>query len=424
MKLLSTLTILIWFQGIACETRVFSEDFNKVSLRAKIDRVQPMTGIVLWTGNEILQEDRKSRKEEVPIQLEFIYMGYDQIVKEKGIYNWEPVEKILKRVALRKHQAIIRWHDCYVGKATGVPQYIKKSKNYHEIEALSEKKKTGFPDWSNQEWQDFLPDFFTQFAKKYQIDPRIAFVEVGFGLWGEYHIYDGPMKLGKTFPSKSFQTKFMNHLDKTLQKIPWMISIDAAGDHTPFANNPQLLQKKFGLFDDSFNQKNHSQENEPNWRIMGLERWKSSPMGGEFSFFEDEDQKKALSIQGAHGIPFSRQAAKFHISFMIGDDQPNYQSLQTIKENGLACGYRFQIIRFETSPSQAKIVVKNIGIAPIYYDAFPAIDGVRSKESLKGLLPFESKSFLISKGGRKPKLTIECDHLVPGQRIDFEANLP
>ena len=29
-----------------------------------------------------------------------------------------------------------------------------------------------------------------EFAARYDDDPRIAFLQVGFGLWGEYHIYD------------------------------------------------------------------------------------------------------------------------------------------------------------------------------------------------------------------------------------------
>ena len=45
-------------------------------------------------------------------------------------------------------------------------------------------------------------------AEKYKNDPRLAFIQTGFGLWSEYHIYDGPFELGKTFPSKDFQDSF------------------------------------------------------------------------------------------------------------------------------------------------------------------------------------------------------------------------
>ena len=51
-----------------------------------------------------------------------------------------------------------------------------------------------------------------------------------------------------------------------------------------------------------------------------------APAGGEFSFFEDRDQAEALAPNGPHGVLFERQAAKFHVSFIVGDAQPRFQS--------------------------------------------------------------------------------------------------
>ena len=89
----------------------------------------------------------------------------------------------------------------------------------------------------------------------------------------------------------------------------------------------------------------------------------------------------------------------------------------------MACGYRFQVESFEASPRQYRVVIRNAGIAPIYYDAFPAVNEVRSQTSLKGLLPGEHRAFDIIAGGASPDLSIECDRLVPGQSIGFAANL-
>jgi hypothetical protein len=67
--------------------------------------------------------------------------------------------------------------------------------------------------------------------------------------------------------------------------------------------------------------------------------------------------------------------------------------------------------------------VSNIRIAPIYYDAFPAVDGQRARVSLKGLLPGQSKTIEIERGGPSPKLTIESNRLVSGQQIGFDAEI-
>tara|TARA_R110001592_G_scaffold165883_1_gene400455 strand:+ start:46354 stop:47493 length:1140 start_codon:yes stop_codon:yes gene_type:complete len=290
-----------------------ADELRPQRLQSKIANVQPMTGIVVWSTNEAAST--------APIQLEFAYLKYNQVVQEKGKYNWQPVERLLDEIAGRKHQAILRWHDTYVGEPTGAPAFIKALPNYREITEKSENKLTGFPDWSNQEWQAFVLEFYTRFAEKYDRDPRLAFVQVGFGLWAEYHIYDGPMKPGETFPDKDYQRTFIRHLTSRFRETPWMISVDAAGDHAPFAEDALLSKSPFGIFDDSFNHQRHEKENEPNWHIFGMDRWKRAPTGGEFSFFRKKDQKDALAPNGPYGIPFAEQAAKFHVSFIIGDDQ-------------------------------------------------------------------------------------------------------
>lgn len=400
---------------VVARANCLADELVPIKLSSRVTHPQPMTGIVLWTTNE--------KVETAPIQLEFSYLKYNQVVSDKGVYDWAPVDKLLAAVASRKHQAILRWHDTYIGQPTGVPKYIESLDDYHGKTAKSEGRPTGFPDWSHPELQGFVLEFFSEFARRYDSDPRLAFVQAGFGLWSEYHIYDGPMKLGGTFPSKEFQGRFARHLSREFRQTPWMLSVNAAEEHAPFATDQKLLALNFGAFDDSFNHAQHNKWNEVNWGRIGLDRWKTSPTGGEFSFYEPKDQQEALSPSGPHGISFEQQAAKYHVSFIIGDAQPRYQSRERLIEACLASGYRFRVTRFDASATRAEVTIQNTGIAPIYYDAYPAIDGTRAQESLKGLLPQESRTFEIAAGGEAPTLTIECDRLVPGQRIEFDADL-
>jgi hypothetical protein len=393
------------------------ERFVAVPLASRIANVQPMTGIVLWTTSE---HNRTSS-----IQLEYSYMKYGDVVAERGQYDWGVMDRLLERVAARRHQAIVRFYFVYPGNPTTVPGYIKALPDYHETRGRSEGKPTTFPDWSHRELREFTLDFYEKLAARYDDDPRLAFVETGFGLWAEYHIYSGPMLLGKTFPDKSFQAAFARQLGRVFRKTPWMISVDAAAaSRTPFAAQRDLLKIPFGVFDDSFLCQQHARENEPNWNVFGRDRWKRAPAGGEISYYTAHDQKEALAANGPHGIPFEKAAADFHITFMIANDQPKYQKMDRIRAAGLACGYKFRILAFEASPSRSRVTVTNTGVAPIYHDAYLAVDGVRAEQSLKGLLPGESRTDEIKAGGTSPKLTIACDRLVPGQAIEYDANLP
>jgi hypothetical protein len=394
---------------ITLTTKAAENTWRSVALKSQITHVQPMTGIVMW-------EDSKNSFSNA-IQLEYSYMRYCDVVSEKGVYDWNAVERKLNSTASRGHQAILRFWDTYPGHQTSVPEYIKALPDYKETQAKSEGRDTGFPDWSNPEYQRFFLEFYEKFAEKYDQDPRLAFLETGFGLWAEYHIYSGPEEPGKTFPSLDFQARFFQHLTNVFKNTPWLISKDAhEGKRTPFVNQPELLRLKFGIFDDTFHLAWQPGYNLEGWTFFGRERYKESPMGGEILF----PNKERVELFSKNWI---EQTRNFGMTFMICEQLPRWSSMEQIAGHGMACGYKFRITSFESSTTELRITVLNTGVAPIYYDAFVNINGVRAAESLKYLQPGESRQFVVKAGGDNPKLAIECDRLVPGQQIEYEADL-
>jgi len=276
MRLNSDFLLVVCVLLLASGSPILAQNSNSIPLVSKITHVQPMTGVVLWKDNEAAATNPDA------ISLEFRYCGYNEVVDEKGEYDWSIVDKVLDEIAERNHQAILRFHYVYVGKKTTVPAFIQNRDDYKKIIGTSEKKKTHFCDWSNKALQDFTLEFYTRFAKRYDNDPRIAYLQTGFGLWAEYHIYSGPRKLGETFPTKDYQEKFLRHLDGQFKSLPWSISIDAADyDYSPLEDNRSLLALDFGVFDDSFLCKPHAKENAVNWKILDSARWKRQPGGGE-----------------------------------------------------------------------------------------------------------------------------------------------
>jgi len=384
-------------------------EFQSIPLQSKITSVQPMTGIVLF--------EQRDNKETDVIQMEYSNMRYNDVVKERGIYDWTVVERTLNSTASRSHQAILRFWDTSPGRESTVPDYIKALPDYNNIVAKSENRDTGFPDWSHPEYQRFMLEFFEKFAAKYDKDPRLAFLEVGFGLWSEYHIYQPGEILGTNFPSKEFQAKYFKHLASIFKELPWMISQDAHPDsRSPFASQPELLDLKFGLFDDSFHLAWEPSYNLNGWKFFGLKRYEESPAGGEI-LFPNEERSNFVDSN------WTQKTKEFGITFMITEQWLRWITVDRLRQNSMDCGYKFQITDFKTNENSAKITVKNIGVAPIYYDAFVTVNGVRSTESLKYLQAGNSREFLVRSGGKKPRLTIESDRLVPGQKIEYVADL-
>ena len=391
---------------------------TRVALQSAITHVQPMTGIVLWNTSG-------SNKKEY-VQLEFSYMLYSDVCKEKDVFDWTPMDKLLQEVASRGHQAVVRFRYTYPGHSCAVPNYIKNWPGYEVTNGKSEGRNTEFPDWRCEELQRFHMEFHRRFAERYDKDPRLAFVETGFGLWAEYHIYDGPCVIGKTFPSHEFQAEFLPKMDEWFQDTPWLFSIDAADSkYAPFHKQKELLDLNFGNFDDSFMCDDWSGYNWSGWKFFGEERYKKGPAGGEFSYYTDYDQKHALDKEGMHGRKFEDMVAKVHMTFIIGNDQPGKQTPERIAEAAMSMGYRFEIRDFQVKEGEgAAVRIANVGVAPIYRDAYVEVEGVRGDLNLSALMPGDEAWVIIPcKASTASRPAIACDHLVSGQEIQYQADI-
>ena len=435
--------------GLLSAATSFSAPVN-VALNSAVTRPQPMTGLVLWPdqAKDLNTTHGKS------IQLEFSYCLPCKVVTgcaDDGtvMYDWTWFDRILDDVASRGHQLIARFRYEYPnskdvdGKTAGmtaVPQYIKDRSDYNETyNKVKGDGATYYADWSNAELQRFTKQFYTDFAERYGNDPRLAFVEVGFGHWSEYHIYGTTLRLGVNFPSKEYQKEFFLHLDNVMGTIPWGVSIDAADDtYSPVAGDSGLMALGFGCFDDSFMHKDHEigsndGYNEECWQGIGsATRWQHGFAGGEVSYYTDADQKNFLNPAGMYGHTWEEQAAKYHITFMIANDAPEgkYGTGSRFAEASMATGYRFRVKECVTDSEagETRLLVTNDGIAPLYRDAYFAIGDVRSETSLRGLLPDQEKwitvpAALTLDGSGRPTVTptIVSPDILPSQSIEYDA---
>jgi len=423
---------------------------RSVALNKSIESLEPMKGIVFWPDQAKSQKDLQGS-----ISLEFSYCLPCAVVTgktgDKINYDWSSFENMLNDIKSRGHQAIVRFRIEYpsetitnasgctekVKGATAVPNYIKANKSYTETysEDPGGDGPTYYADWSNKELQWFYKQFYTDFSAKYDKDSRIAFVQAGFGHWAEYHIYGTTLKLDTNFASKDYQSTFLQHLDTLFQETPWSISIDAADKkYTPIAGNKTLLALNFGLFDDSFMHEKHdiSQgegDNEKNWQTIGTDRWKTSPAGGEISYYEDKDQHEFLNPAGLYGVTWEDAAAKYHMTYVIGNDAPegSYATKERVYEASSYAGYKFEITGYAVNKISAAVRVKNIGIAPLYHNAYVTVKGVRSEKSLKGILPGKEATFTVAGiqigDSESPEVSITSDKLLKDATIPYKANL-
>lgn len=435
------LSVLLLSSCNNAQPKIDDEDpgYKKVALTATITSVQPMTGMVLW--NDMARSKHPTHGQ--CISLEFSYVQPCRLVtgKENGqlVYDWTYLDDKLSAAASRNHQMVVRFPLCYPSNsdnceatkgATYVPDYIKALPDYNETYSANPggDGPTYYPDWTNSELQWFVRQFYSDLAARYNNDPRIAFLEVGFGHWGEYHIYGTNIKFGVNFPTKEYQKNFFLHLSEVLT-MPWLVSVDAGDNsYSPLQGNAQLAELHFGLFDDSFMHAGHELSqgegwNERCWQWSGINRWQTGVCGGEISYYTTKDQREFLNPEGLYGVTWEEAAAKYHMSFIICNDatRGKYFTPERVTEAGLASGYRFAILSCGTNGEDTHVKVVNRGVAPIYRDAYITVDGVRATESLRGLLPGEEHTFTVKAVATADNVTITSDFILSTQQIGFDA---
>lgn len=422
---------------------IHARRWKDVRVESRIEGVQPMTGLVLWPQ----QARRLDAEYGKSIQLEFAYCLPSRVVKdcrEDGAieYDWTWFDRILTDVASRGHQLVARFRYEYPSSRdvdgrtrgmTAVPRFIRRQEGYEEtFNDVRGDGPTWYADWRSEALMRFTKQFYADFAERYRNDARLAFLEVGFGHWSEYHIFGTPLELGRNFPSKAYQSEFFLHLDSVMQGLPWLVSIDA-GDrrYSPYPDDEALRQLAFGLFDDSFMHKGHEMQsgsgfNERMWQNTdGSRRWKTGVCGGEISYYTEREQREFLRKDGLYGHTWEEQSGKYHLSFIIANDAPRgeYGTAERFREAGMAVGYRFAVWDVKTNGRETRLVVTNRGTAPLYRDAYFSIAGVRSSATLKGLLPGEEREISIPCGiGKGQAPIIVSDAILQTQRIGYETD--
>ena len=88
-------------------------------------------------------------------------------------------------------------------------------------------------------------------------------------------------------------------------------------------------------------------------------------------------------------------------------------------------GYKFEIKDYRVKGDEAAVLITNIGVAPIYRDAYVEVGGVKGEYSLKNLMPGEEVWIHFKGTGISAQTVPEivCDHLVPGQKIEYAADI-
>ncbi|MFT4143048.1 MAG: DUF4832 domain-containing protein [Mobilitalea sp.] len=318
-----------------------------------------------------------------PHSMEWFYVPVKDVQTGMDSFDWTALEERLDAVAARGHQAVFRLYYDYPAVESGVPQFLIDAglelRYYDEPDNLGG---AGYsPDYSNKEFQTSMINLIHAFGEKYDGDPRIACITLGLlGFWGEWHNwpYDEDTSDGKPDWSitSELYTKVLEAYDAAFDTTLLVVREPKWGvdNETP----------DIGFHDDSFAYATLTADaGGQTWSFMQKlfdlkvqDKWQTNVIGGEVyppsqaTLFSEE------KWEGDSGQSWAACLAQTHVTWLINEKIKTYtgEDLAAAKIASNQMGYDFQVDKayfkdiLDDNSLYLKIDLKNIGIAPFYYD--------------------------------------------------------
>ena len=337
----------------------------------------------------------------LPYSLEWFYLPVNAIVTAEDTYDWATLDRWLNSIAARGHQSVFRLYLDYPGRQTGVPRYlidagIDTSRRYTDYG----NNNTSFsPDYDDPRIITMLQNLVDALGQRYDADPRIGYITQGLtGFWGENHTYpyDGTASSQNWTPSSQTQNTLYAAWDDAFDTTPTLARYPRP------ANEPHDI----GYHDDSFA---YSTLPTADWHFLAqldaagaTDTWQTAPIGGEIY----PQLQPCLYNTHCSPDPLTDTIDQAHPTWLLNQQafKPGYPGDQRTQAltTQTQLGYTFRIERvgFNRTLGGARtisIVVKNLGVAPLYYawpaeialldpDGMPVVSA-QAQTTLSGLLP-------------------------------------
>jgi len=316
-----------------------------------------------------------------PHSMEFQYLALSQLVTGDDQYDFQPLEKLLDDIASRGNQAVFRIMLEYPGRTNLIPRFlIDAGLTVHRYENTNTApwppKAVETPDYEDPLLRKALQQFVRELGKRYDGDPRIAYITAGLlGTWGEWHTHPRT----DLWASKDVQREVLDAYAQSFRKTPVLLRYPAGEDDPRYA---PTHQRPFGYHDDSFAYATlNTGRRSDDWffqarliRAGAEETWKRFPIGGEIRpevwgcCFDDPPCTPP-------GQSFDACRDATHVTWLMDTGMFRQQASPERIQRALAevrrMGYEFHVksadVRIDADQVRLTLEVRNTGIAPFYH---------------------------------------------------------
>lgn len=325
---------------------------------------------------------------------------WEDLNPEEGVYNWEPIDTMLKACEQAGMTYAIRIIP--YSTATGsdsnygvehdfVPQWVYDKGAKQDIATYKYREnspKIKVPNWSDPIYIQAYKDFMTALAKRYDNNPRIEYIENrAFGNMGEWHTSEF---IGNTMPSTELQKDMINHFASVFKNTTSSVFVGAREVYD-YANSLGCAKRNDGLV----------MARNTEWTLAPSYRANIMTMGDNHNTYENmlkQDNGEYLKWTPEH----YRECIEIaHLTFMAIDQDSGCgytiyrDNKELIDEMSNKLGYNFTVTSAVRTGNKLKVTLKNTGLAAAFFDinlAAEITDEAGNKVSNFG------KPILIEKG--------------------------
>ena len=374
---LSLITILFTLLFISCASlsnesaSKNTEKTGKNELYKEIEEANALKGFVPFLGNY-------TSRSMIPASMEFFYIPLNKIMTAEDTYDFSLLESNLEKIKEHGNQTIFRVYLDYPDEPNGTPDFFWDL----GIEKIYYKSDNGicyFPDYTNQKCMDLICDCIRELGKKYDGDPRIAYIFAGFvGHWGEWHNYmytQTPGHQGEKMPNNTQKAQFVKTFGESFRKTSVLVRTAFTSALNDYPN--------IGFHDDSFTQDTIGSDAwnfMPGLRQTGMtSRWKSAAIGGEFR--PEHQAPFVYGINMPSGYQnYEKCLKETHCSWLLFDrafGQGSTTAKERLQKASNQSGYDLYCKEMNVEVAEngllVDISIANVGIAPIYYNWQPLL---------------------------------------------------
>ena len=153
--------------------------------------VNPMRGLYRWMGQEYALQPTPS------LDAYGRYTWRD-LEPTQGDYSFAKLEADIAKAAREGRKYSFRVRTVVATKGSAIPDYAMTGAGWWADYNKDNARDTYIPDWNDPAFLERLDTFMQALGKRYNNDPRVAFLDIGlFGNWGEWHMS------GFSYPSSS-----------------------------------------------------------------------------------------------------------------------------------------------------------------------------------------------------------------------------